>query len=53
MELMTGLTVLVFVGVAALGHTLTTLVTAKQDDPDPPATVSRPQQPDYECKSPS
>ncbi|WP_232364835.1 cation:proton antiporter [Desulfosalsimonas propionicica] len=34
------------------GHTLIALVAAK-DGEQSPATVSRPQQPDYECKSPS
>ena len=34
------------------GHTLIALVAAK-DNEQSPATVSRPQQPDYECKSPS
>lgn len=34
------------------GHTLIALVAAKENEQSP-ATVSRPQQPDYECKSPS
>jgi len=35
------------------GQTLIAIVTARPGDPDPPATVSRPRQPDYECKNPS
>lgn len=34
------------------GNTLIALVEAKEDDASP-ATVSRPQQPDYECRTPS